>query len=194
MISKSTLALLPSPASFAPRASKAVPYLRRRTTLLAFFALISLCAYTVFIAPPSLQLAPVTSPNRNGRLRNQLAYAAVQHPNPSAAHNVEPWTLTLTAKQELAALCSFLGALSSNALPLSVDPSEPLDPQLVLEFDFTKRTEEDVREEIDYIVSDVWERYPVIVFSKVCHNCVSSFLYIDDNFTLLRVITRHRGR
>lgn len=97
------------------------------------------------------------------------------------AKYVEPWTLSLTPKQELAALCSFVGALASNALPLSVDPSEPLDPQLVLEFDFMKRTEEDVREELEYIVSDVWERYPVVVFSKVsyaliCHRLLPTRL------------------
>ena len=94
-------------------------------------------------------------------------YAVQPHSATTKAHAAARLTLDLTPEQELAALCSFLGALASNALPLHVDPSAPLDPQLVLEFDFTKRTEEDVRKELEYIVSDVWERYPVVVFTKV---------------------------
>lgn len=43
--------------------------------------------------------------------------------------------------------------------------SQPLDPQLILDFDPSVPGAED---EVDEVVRDVWERNPVVLFSKVC--------------------------
>jgi hypothetical protein len=70
----------------------------------------------------------------------------------------------LNESQELAAVSSFLASLPQNVIPLSVDPSRPIDPQLVLDFDTrSPRAVDGVQE----IVDDVWTRNPVILFSKL---------------------------
>jgi hypothetical protein len=70
----------------------------------------------------------------------------------------------LDQSQELAAVTSFLASLSQNVIPYSVDPSRPIDPQLVLDFDTrSPRAVDEVRK----IVEDVWAQNPVVLFSKV---------------------------
>jgi len=71
--------------------------------------------------------------------------------------------LSLTPTEELAAVSAFIAALPYNVLPHSVDPSLPLDPQLVLDFD---PRSESGRDELDQLVEQVWSRFPVILFTK----------------------------
>jgi len=71
--------------------------------------------------------------------------------------------IELSPEQELGALTAFMAALPQNVIPPDVDPTQPIDPQLVLDFDTRSPHAE---EEVDSIVSDVWLRNPVVVFSK----------------------------
>lgn len=80
--------------------------------------------------------------------------------------------LSLSPTEELAALSAFIAALPHNVLPLSVNPDESLDPQLVLDFDPRGET---AREELDRVVEQVWARFPVMLFAKACF--LSLFLF-----------------
>ncbi|KAG6857704.1 hypothetical protein H0H87_004120 [Tephrocybe sp. NHM501043] len=72
--------------------------------------------------------------------------------------------VVLDQSQELAAISSFLASLPQNVIPLSVDPSITIDPQLVLDFD----TRSDrAAEEVQHMVDDVWQRNPVFLYSKL---------------------------
>ncbi|KAF4567241.1 hypothetical protein EYR40_006238 [Pleurotus pulmonarius] len=66
-----------------------------------------------------------------------------------------------TPFQELAAITSFITALPSNMIPSSVNPSTPIDPQLVLGFDVARHPEE-----MAVVEDDVWTRHPVVLYSK----------------------------
>jgi hypothetical protein len=70
----------------------------------------------------------------------------------------------LSPEQELGALTAFMAALPQNVIPSNIDPSRPIDPQLVLDFD--TRSPEAV-DEIDDVVLGVWMNNPVVLFSKV---------------------------
>ncbi|KAL1741804.1 hypothetical protein HDZ31DRAFT_44606 [Schizophyllum fasciatum] len=71
--------------------------------------------------------------------------------------------LVLDAPQELAAVSSFLASLKSNSIPHFVDPSQPIDPELVLEFDTRSPRAQD---ELQVMVKDVWSQNPVFLYSK----------------------------
>ena len=73
--------------------------------------------------------------------------------------------ISLTAAEELAAIVQFISIHPSNALPLSVDPRRPVDPQLICGFDTRS---EDAREEVDEMVSEVWVGNPIVLFKQVC--------------------------
>ena len=72
--------------------------------------------------------------------------------------------ITLNATQELAAVSSFIASLPQNMIPATVDPSLPIDPQLVLDFDTRGPHAE---EELKAVMDDVWARNPVMLYSKV---------------------------
>jgi hypothetical protein len=57
-----------------------------------------------------------------------------------------------------------MAALPQNVIPTNIDPAQPIDPQLVLDFD--TRTPQ-AEKEIDDLVIDVWISNPVVLFSKV---------------------------
>lgn len=150
-------------AVFHPRKS------RHRTTFLAVLALLSLTACIYFVQSPSLALRHPDSPAtdqlavaletiRNSRL---AAGAAKKHKTHKSYHHAQ---VRLDAGQELAAVSSFLASLPQNVIPPSVDPSVPIDPQLVLDFD-TQGSR--AAEEVQVMVDDVWHRNPVFLYSKV---------------------------
>jgi hypothetical protein len=64
----------------------------------------------------------------------------------------------------LAAVASFLASLPQNVIPSSVDPSRPIDPQLVLDFNTRSPM---AANELRETVEDVWIQNPVILFTKV---------------------------
>ena len=73
--------------------------------------------------------------------------------------------ITLTPEEELAALSGFILSLpDQNILPSSVDSSQPIDPQLILDFD--TRTD-GAEAELKRLVAATWENYPVVIYTKV---------------------------
>ncbi|KAL4080395.1 hypothetical protein V8B97DRAFT_1932190 [Scleroderma yunnanense] len=143
---------------------------KHRATILALFALVALSCYILFITNPSLSSKSrvyddhgalaykdfVGSTHHAGPTRRpQPIYQPVLPPSPQ---------LTLTPSEELAALSAFLAALPHNRLPPAVNPNQPLDPQLILDFDTGG---ESAREELSRVVDDMWTRHPVVLFAKL---------------------------
>jgi glutaredoxin-related protein len=78
----------------------------------------------------------------------------------------------LSPEQELGALTAFMAALPQNVIPSNIDPTLPIDPQLVLDFDTRSPEAED---EIADIVVDAWMNNPVVLFTKVRYRMISHF-------------------
>lgn len=155
--------------------------LNHRATSLALISLIVVSFYIFFVARPSLDLAPIA-------LRTDtLGRTHASHPQdkddppPSSrlfrlnsssqrktvtVSNVNRPQIMLDESQELAAVAAFVAALPQNMIPRSIDPSKPIDPQLVLDFDTRSPRAAD---EVNQIVQDVWSRYPVMLFTKLHH-------------------------
>lgn len=168
---------LPAPSSSklsSPRFTISQSFLSRqwlqRTTFLALFSLFSVSVY-ILLVNGSSNLHPAPVP-QHINLPFQAAMKTIAHSN-----NDHPWRPThkdvlasrpqiaLTPEQELAALSSFIISLpDQNILPPSVDPSQPIDPQLILDFD----TRADGAEaELKRLVTATWENYPVVMYTKV---------------------------
>ncbi|KAJ7665720.1 hypothetical protein B0H17DRAFT_1162615 [Mycena rosella] len=144
---------------------------RNRTTILALFALITLSAY-VFCSQFFLSISPAY------RLHQADTSATDQRMFPVVGtHNSNSnWAakkkhssvglppIALSPAQELAAVSSFLASLPQNVIPLSVDPTRPIDPELVLDFDTHSRH---AMEEVERVVDDVWSRNPVMLYGKL---------------------------
>ncbi|KAJ7267671.1 hypothetical protein B0H12DRAFT_1200798 [Mycena haematopus] len=147
---------------------------RNRTAMLALLAIISLSAF-VFCnrhpmamssayllrqgerqveTPPTEQIVFKLEKSRNSRMG-----AVKQHQRPSGGRQ----SIALSLEQELAAVSSFLASLPQNVIPLSVDPSLPIDPELVLDFDTRSPR---ALAEIERVVEDVWSRNPVLLYGK----------------------------
>jgi hypothetical protein len=143
---------------------------RNRTTLLALFALLSLSAYVFCIHYPTL-LSPAYRLRTAAADSSATAEAVLESPrNSHLSTNKKHKPLgrpliTLSPAQELAAVSSFLASLPQNVIPLSVDPSLPIDPDLVLDFD-TRSPH--AMEEVERVVEDVWSQNPVMIYGKVC--------------------------
>lgn len=148
-----------------------------RTTFLALVALIAVSTYIFFIARPALALTAISlhadSGNGGGgsgrRITDDLPHSRFFQFPPSHHRKIPPAAATerpqiqLDQSQELAAVVSFLASLPQNVIPSSVDPSRPIDPQLVLDFDTRSPRAVD---EVKQIVGDVWAQNPVILFSN----------------------------
>ncbi|KAJ7760979.1 hypothetical protein B0H16DRAFT_1369285 [Mycena metata] len=145
---------------------------RSRTTLLAILALISVSAffycrqYPMSISPTYLLHDKVDTPATDQMVlaletnRDSRAAAARKHRKLSAGRS----QITLTPAQELAAVSSFLASLPQNVIPSAVDPSRPINPELVLDFD-TRSPH--AMEEVARVVEDVWARNPVLLYGKL---------------------------
>lgn len=157
----------------------------QRTTFLALFALVVISGYVFFIAQPSfasvgLQDGDISDgnsvserlsrlsaqANRLGGFRHKSKPSLSTTKIPSVATSSE---ITLNPPQELAAITSFIASLPQNVIPPSVDPSLPIDPQLVLDFDTQSPR---AVYELDALVNDTWVRYPVVLYGKL-HSPVS---------------------
>lgn len=143
---------------FFPRKS------RQRATILCLMSLVILTTYVCLVSPPAL--APGQSPHRHHHPSAEDAWRQLveklPRPPPGGVHRHRP-EIVLSLEQELGAVTAFMAALPQNVIPPDVDPTQPIDPQLVLDFDTRSPRAE---EEIDNVVSDVWLRNPVVVFSK----------------------------
>jgi len=184
MSSTFTLPIMSSPllAVGHPRKPK-----MHRSTFLALFALIAVSTYIFFVARPTLAFAPITlradSSNGGGgggggggagrqisanidadKLPRSRLLPPSRHRKTQAAVASARPQVQLDQAQELAAVSSFLASLPQNIIPSSVDPSQPIDPQLVLDFDIRSPRAAD---EVKQIVDDVWTRNPVILFAEL---------------------------
>ncbi|KAF8473085.1 hypothetical protein DFH94DRAFT_636331 [Russula ochroleuca] len=135
--------------------------LRLRATLLCLLSLVSLTSYICLISPPALSFDRPPHPPPHG-WRNLAAEFPVPHPG----HFPPPQRpdVSLSPEQELGALTAFMAALPQNVIPSNIDPSLPIDPQLVLDFDTRSPEAED---EIADIIVDVWTNNPVVLFTKL---------------------------
>jgi len=154
---------------------------KHRTTSLALFGLIAVSFYIFFIARPSLDFAPIAlHADPHGR-SDPRAHRVDDHGSPSPSSrlfrlpptNADRPQLRLDESQELAAVAAFIAALPQNTIPRSIDPNQPIDPQLVLDFDTRSPRAAD---EVNQIVEEVWARHPVMLFTKVCHSSLSFVL------------------
>ena len=128
--------------------------------MIALLALLMLTAFCVLHQhlndAPRLHF-PRTLPSRasNGRVRYRF-YSTTRRTHPKIA---------LGPDEELSSVIAFMAALHSNALPDSVNPLVPVDPDLVLDFD--TRTPK-AAAEVRHLVEDTWTRLPVVLLSRVC--------------------------
>ncbi|KAG5342657.1 hypothetical protein C0989_010625 [Termitomyces sp. Mn162] len=141
-----------------------------RSTLIVLTALICLSTYFLILRP---SISPSQDMLRNGiPAVDQFAITLENVRNSRLSGPTQKHTklsrvgkqVALDQYQELAAISSFLTSLSRNMIPLSVDPSVPIDPQLVLDFDTRSAR---AAEEVQHIIEDVWERNPVFLYSKL---------------------------
>lgn len=148
---------------FFPRKS------RQRATILCLMSLVIVTTYVCLVSPPAL--APGQSPHRHHPPSAEDAWRQLvdklPRPPPGGFPKHRP-EIVLSPEQELGAVTAFMAALPQNVIPPGIDPTKPIDPQLVLDFDTRSPRAE---EEVDNVVSDVWLRNPVVVFSKV--KCLS---------------------
>ncbi|CAL1706773.1 unnamed protein product [Somion occarium] len=143
----------------------------QRITFLALFALVVVSGYVLLIAQPSLSPIPfgetdharsALGSQRLSRLSQQASrLAALRHKSPFGG--TAKTAVRLNREQELAAVSAFLASLPQNVIPSSVDPSKPIDPQLVLDFDTQSPH---ALEEIDALVNETWARNPVFLYAK----------------------------
>jgi len=141
----------------------------QRTTFIALFSLFSISVY-ILLVNGSTNLRPaaisqqIKSPFRAAM--NTIIYSP-DHPWRPTHKDVlasRP-QITLTPEEELAALSGFIASLpDQNILPPSVDSSQPIDPQLILDFD--TRTD-GAGAELKRLVEATWENYPVVMYTKV---------------------------
>jgi len=154
--------------------------LNQRATSLALIGLIVVSFYIFFVARPSLELTPIAL--RTDTLGHAGTHGSFPQdrddPPPSSrlfripsntqrktpVSNTNRPQVQLDELQELAAVAAFVAALPQNMIPRSIDPTKPIDPQLVLDFDTRSPRAAD---EVNQIVQDVWSRYPVMMFTKV---------------------------
>jgi len=88
--------------------------------------------------------------------------------------------LQLDRTQELAAVSSFLASLPQNVIPPTVDPSRPIDPQLVLDFDTRSPRAVD---ELKQVVDDVWAQNPVMLYSQGLHSREVTAMIVHMNLS-----------
>ena len=156
----------------------------QRTTFLALFTLVVVSVYVLLVSQPSL--SPISMPNSDdtsftGMAAQRLSRLSEKAHRLAAVHRKQPQGTTtstseadaatdtlpplqLSPEQELAAVTTFLASLPQNVIPSNVDPSKPIDPQLVLDFD-TRSPQ--ALTEVAQLEHDAWVRYPVVLYSKV---------------------------
>lgn len=140
---------------------------RQQATFIAALTIILLTVYISFLhhrAGPGSQMLPDPESTRSNQI--SLILQSIHKHGPSQMTKTAADQVHLTKKEELAAVSSFLASLSSrNHIPPFVDPSSPIDPQLILDFDTRAPW---AAKEVQAMVDDVWSRNPVFLYSKVC--------------------------
>ncbi|KAI5116693.1 hypothetical protein M0805_002855 [Coniferiporia weirii] len=162
--------------------------LRRRATFLALVVLLALSAWTVLTtslaehdsrgwtdwhkrAPQGTDSAGrhrfLNSASFRGATTLPGSHNTPSYPNANANGPERP-SLTLTPRDELAALTAFMAALPWNALPAHVDARAPLDPELILDFD-VRRNRDRALTQLAELRRDTWALNPVVIFGKSRH-------------------------
>jgi hypothetical protein len=142
---------------------------RRVAVVLATLAVFILLAIVMETAPPTLKSPKSRTWKFDGFINNNIdaAFAPASAFGPSHKRT-HPYDLVLEREQELGGLVAFMTALTSNMLPSDINPSEPLDPQLVVGFDTRA---DNAKEELQALVEETWLNNPVVIFSQVSRNC-----------------------
>ncbi|KAK1924850.1 hypothetical protein DB88DRAFT_239974 [Papiliotrema laurentii] len=99
---------------------------------------------------------------RNRELSRQALYAQMAEAGIQSTANTDPVKFRDTS-EELAALINFVTSTTANALP-DLDPSHPLDPATVLDFDPSRSG---AREDLDLLIHEVDTIYPIVLFGKM---------------------------
>ncbi|KAJ8507900.1 hypothetical protein ONZ45_g9773 [Pleurotus djamor] len=115
---------------------------------LSFIASLAVCVFLLSSAP-----------SHHHRAHRTAWKPPISLPHPKSLKTTPP-PFSFTPGEELSAITSYLTTLSPHALP-SVEPSSPIDPELVLGFDVRRNPEE-----LDQLVEDVWSKHPVVLYSK----------------------------
>lgn len=154
---------------------------QRRATYIALLALVGLATYVFFLSKPLISRGVVDSwppvPERvaQGFAPDGLSHPPAGHGEPARklkgsswrkakAANKERPQVVLDMPEELAAVTAFMASLAENRIPDDVDPTKPLDPDLILDFDTRSQN---ARSEVEELVRDTWQRNPVVLFGKV---------------------------
>lgn len=152
----------------------------RQRGLLVLVVLLFLSTYIFFAQhsglSPSMALLNVEGQHQTAAQEVPKSLGPVETPIVGKRRKhlvVQRPSVQLNHAQELAAVSSFLASLPQNVLPSSINPSLPIDPQLVLDFDVQSSRAID---ELNNMVEDVWMRNPVFVYCKVR---VTLFLNLD---------------
>lgn len=149
----------------SPSFSMPLPTLRKskhRASFVAVLVLVVFSTYIFFVQRPALTLR--TRTHAYGSSDPQLALSLENIRNAHQQHSHSRPPIKLSPAEELAAVSSFLASLPQNVIPNFIDPTEPIDPQLVVDFDTqSSRATEEVREMVD----DVWTRNPVFLYCKL---------------------------
>ncbi|KAH7108356.1 hypothetical protein BKA62DRAFT_746820 [Auriculariales sp. MPI-PUGE-AT-0066] len=124
-----------------------------------------------FAPPPAVHLHHQRDQQQHMPSSRVFKYKSDGHVRPVATP-ASAWSFAQHPDAELGALVGFLAALASNSLPLTIDPSQHIDPELVLGFN-THTGDEKVQAEVENIVDDTWMRNPVVIFSEL-HSTVAS--------------------
>jgi hypothetical protein len=173
-----------TPLKDGPFVLSAPPRTRNRAGLAVVLAVICFSAYLFLIHTPS-------TPSHHDQLAQQLETLRQTHTSGVSSYplrNGRPAhrpSVKLSPAQELAAVSSFIASLPQNVIPASVDPQEPIDPQLVLDFDTRSSQAPD---EVKSMQRDVWSRNPVFLYSKV--RICSSYFHVDPFLTDFPLFSR----
>lgn len=176
--------LVPVPDDYSPSLRYSTFRRRLRTTLIVFIisALAFVGVIRVYIGPAKASLDRISAslhdrsypPLTRLRLEQEESLPPTLPQPPSHelhiqaqahADKIPQFFLRLSPSEELGAVVAYLTSLGANAMiPPSIDPSSPVDPDLILEFNTRSPR---AREEVKALMADTWAANPVVVISEV---------------------------
>jgi hypothetical protein len=108
-------------------------------------------------------------------------------PKPVAGSPSQP--LVLSTEEELGAVVAYLTSPGANArIPSHIDPSKPLDAQIILGFNIRSPR---ARTEVEELVKETWSINPVVVFGEVCifgDSVLKNMALINRHMNILHII------
>ncbi|KAF5344028.1 hypothetical protein D9758_012878 [Tetrapyrgos nigripes] len=143
---------------------------RSRLSIIFLLSLVLLSSYILIIQRSTITASFTLVPNSSESVSTPdivLALEALKHSHAKLSSHQKAFArpqIELTPEQELAAVSSFLASLPQNIIPPFVDPSHPIDPQLVLDFDTRGPRAMD---EMKFVTEQTWSHNPVFLYSKL---------------------------